>query len=69
MATSGGDKVLVDFVNKVNGLLRRPDPWCTVSVGVATNLTANDSVDSLVARADAAMYRAKAKGRNRVEGS
>lgn len=102
-----GDQVLVDFVSKVNGLLRRPDqlarfggeefvallpetslqeallvaerireacaqpgtdPRCTVSVGVTTNLTANDSVDSLMARADAAMYRAKAKGRNRVEG-
>lgn len=102
-----GDQVLVDFVNKVNGLLRRPDqlarfggeefvallpetslheallvaerireacaqpgpdPRCTVSVGVTTNLIANDSVDSLMARADAAMYRAKAKGRNRVEG-
>ncbi len=102
-----GDQVLVDFVNKVNGLLRRPDqlarfggeefvallpetslpealcvaerireacaldgpgPRCTVSVGVTTNLTANDSVDSLMARADAAMYRAKVLGRNRVEG-
>lgn len=101
-----GDKVLVDFVAKVNMLLRRPDqlarfggeefvvllpetsldealnvaeriravcaevgsgPSCTVSIGVTTNTLIRDTVDSLVARADAAMYRAKALGRNRVE--
>ncbi len=101
-----GDRVLVDFVRKVNVLLRRPDqlgrfggeeflvllpetslaealsvaeriraacaapstePSCTVSIGVATNSQGNDTVDSLIARADAAVYRAKTKGRNRVE--
>ena len=101
-----GDKVLVDFVKKVNLLLRRQDrlarfggeefvvllpettleealnvaeriravcaepgtePSCTVSIGVTTNVLIRDTVDSLVARADAAMYRAKTLGRNRVE--
>ena len=101
-----GDRALVDFVRKVNVLLRRPDqlgrfggeefvvllpetslpealavaerirsacdtvdaqPHCTVSIGVATNSRGNDTVDRLIARADAAMYRAKTKGRNRVE--
>ena len=101
-----GDKVLVDFVTKVNLLLRRQDqlarfggeefvvllpetsldealsvaecirsvcaqpgtePSCTVSIGVTTNVLIRDTVDSLVARADTAMYRAKALGRNRVE--
>ena len=38
----------------------------TVSIGVAEWCDA-DSVDSLVDRADAALYRAKAAGRNRVE--
>ena len=39
----------------------------TVSVGVTSSRTNGDSVDALLARADAAMYRAKSKGRNRVE--
>jgi diguanylate cyclase (GGDEF)-like protein len=40
---------------------------CTVSIGVAVNQDANDTVDAMLARADGAMYRAKANGRNRVE--
>ena len=39
----------------------------TVSVGVATMDAAVDGVDALIERADLAMYRAKAAGRNRVE--
>lgn len=40
---------------------------CTVSIGVATCRPESDTLDQLLARADAAMYRAKANGRNRVE--
>jgi diguanylate cyclase (GGDEF)-like protein len=40
---------------------------CTVSIGITTNAQANDDMPTLLARADAAMYRAKANGRNRVE--
>ena len=40
---------------------------CTVSIGVASTLHDRDTVDALLARADAAMYRAKDNGRNRVE--
>jgi PleD family two-component response regulator len=38
----------------------------TLSAGVA-EFRRGDSVESLLARADAALYRAKAAGRNRVE--
>jgi len=101
-----GDKVLIDFVSKVNALLRRSDqlgrfggeefvlllpettmdealavadrirelcaqpsstPSCTVSIGVTASYKDTETVDTLLARADAALYRAKANGRNRVE--
>ncbi len=42
-------------------------PNCTVSIGATIYQGETDTVDKLLARADAAMYRAKAAGRNRVE--
>ncbi len=42
-------------------------PSCTVSIGVTTSYKDTETVDTLLARADAALYRAKANGRNRVE--
>ncbi|OYT98733.1 MAG: sensor domain-containing diguanylate cyclase [Burkholderiales bacterium PBB1] len=39
----------------------------TVSIGVATMDASVDSVEAFIERADLAMYRAKASGRNRVE--
>lgn len=104
-----GDQVLINFVIKVNALLRPADqlgrfggeefvlllpetamedallvaqriravcaaggdsaqgPACTVSIGVASTLNDRDTLDALLARADAAMYRAKDNGRNRIE--
>ena len=40
---------------------------CTVSIGVTTRCHDSDTVEVMLARADAAMYRAKTNGRNRVE--
>lgn len=39
----------------------------TVSIGMAAFQGASDTLDAMLARADAALYRAKAAGRNRVE--
>jgi diguanylate cyclase (GGDEF)-like protein len=38
----------------------------TTSVGIAILATAGESLDSLLARADTALYTAKREGRNRV---
>lgn len=101
-----GDRVLIEFVAKVNTLLRSldllgrfggeeftvmlpetsleeavlvaerirevcaqpgPGPSCTVSIGVTTFQNENDTLNTLLARADAALYRAKTNGRNRIE--
>lgn len=45
----------------------RDMPVCTVSIGLASYLPETDTVDTLLARADAALYRAKSLGRNRME--
>jgi diguanylate cyclase (GGDEF)-like protein len=39
----------------------------TVSIGLAVTLSSSDSVQNILKRADDALYRAKAQGRNRVE--
>lgn len=44
-----------------------PLPVCTVSIGLTEWQPGDTSVDSLIARADSALYAAKALGRNRVE--
>jgi diguanylate cyclase (GGDEF)-like protein len=44
-----------------------PEPHCTVSIGLAASTGSNETLDSLLARADAALYRAKELGRNRIE--
>ena len=41
-------------------------PGCTVSVGVATVQASDSGIETLLARADAALYQAKRQGRNQV---
>lgn len=42
-------------------------PACTVSIGIACQIDAEEDLDSLLMRADKALYAAKDGGRNRVE--
>jgi diguanylate cyclase (GGDEF)-like protein len=42
-------------------------PACTVSIGIAGQQARGETLDSLLSRADDALYRAKANGRNRAE--
>lgn len=70
---------LADGLNTAQHLRRRvsavrvPDDQlrtmsCTVSLGVAALVTADEHLNRTLARADQALYRAKAEGRNRVCG-
>lgn len=43
------------------------EPRCTLSIGVTSSRQPNETLDTMLARADAALYRAKQQGRNRVE--
>lgn len=42
-------------------------PPCTISIGIACQSRSDESLDSLLLRADAALYRAKENGRDRAE--
>lgn len=55
---------------RIQSLLREAAtalPRCTLSVGVAGSTSVSEDFDALLARADAALYRAKHGGRDRVE--
>ncbi len=49
-----------------SGISNRPNIEVTISLGVATYLGPNDSIDALINRCDQALYQAKSAGRNRV---
>lgn len=42
-------------------------PTCTISIGIGRHLSLDESLDALLVRTDAALYRAKQNGRDRVE--
>ncbi|MCY1306264.1 Diguanylate cyclase DgcM [compost metagenome] len=42
-------------------------PRCTVTIGVSDGFTSAEALDESLQQADAALYRGKASGRNRVE--
>ena len=65
--TSMEEALLVAERIRASCAQRLPGPGCTASVGVTTNRSDSDTIDILMARADSAMYRAKAHGRNRIE--
>lgn len=65
--TSLDDALLVaDRIRRAAGALEKPCP-VTVSMGVSHLAPADPGLESMLERADAALYRAKARGRNRVE--
>lgn len=57
--------IVAERIRSKVGALSEPASF-TVSIGVATTLPIGDTVAALLARADAAMYLAKDKGRNQV---
>lgn len=61
-AITVAERILAQVAEPRDGL-----PPITVSIGVATNRPDEDQIDTLLARADRALYQAKAEGRNRVE--
>ena len=65
--TSLEDALLVaERIRKAAQALEKPCP-VTVSMGVAHLTPADVGIETLLERADAALYRAKARGRNQVE--
>jgi diguanylate cyclase (GGDEF)-like protein len=58
-------KVVAERIRTKVGEMSEPAAF-TVSIGVTTNLPIGDTVEALLARADAAMYLAKKMGRNQV---
>ncbi|WP_326538846.1 GGDEF domain-containing protein [Pseudorhodoferax sp.] len=62
-ALQAGQRILVNAVQIEDQAL----PAFTISIGLAQWSSADNSVETVIARADAALYAAKANGRNRVE--
>ena len=61
-AVAVAERILARVAEVVEGL-----PPITVSIGLATNRPDEEQIDTLLARADRALYKAKDAGRNRIE--
>ncbi|MBI5255074.1 MAG: GGDEF domain-containing protein [Burkholderiales bacterium] len=57
----------IALADRLRVLVRAESLGTTISVGIALAHSVDDSAESLIARADAALYRAKDAGRNRIE--
>jgi len=55
------------IAERIRAMMEERKSGCTVSIGVTSLCNDSDTVEVMLARADAAMYRAKNNGRNRVE--
>jgi PleD family two-component response regulator len=65
-AVAAAERIRSDIATASFGL-ELPPPVATVSIGVASLIEHADSLESLIAVADRALYRAKQLGKNRVE--
>jgi len=66
-----GAQMVAEDIRAAVLALAHPNPgaaegYVTISAGIATSATADTPVEALLAQADDALYRAKAKGRDRV---
>ncbi|MDQ1520907.1 MAG: hypothetical protein QOI55_1980, partial [Actinomycetota bacterium] len=67
------EKIALDVADKILEAMRRPfalagrEFFVTASIGFAMSTSPNDTPESMIRDADAAMYVAKGRGRNRLE--
>ncbi|WP_395702062.1 diguanylate cyclase [Aquabacterium sp.] len=57
----------IALAERLRVLVRAESLGTTISIGIAIAHSVDDSAESVIARADAALYRAKDAGRNRIE--